>query len=81
MAEVVQALCVFFGYAFIDACYAYYTIQVGAMRAGRAAATAAVIYTASALGTLSYTHAPWLVIPLALGSFVGTFVTVKVMAK
>jgi hypothetical protein len=68
---------VFLVYVVVDALYAYYTLQVAGRRPYAAASAGAVMYFLLAIGVLSYVHNYLYLIPLALGSWVGTFLVVK----
>ena len=75
------AIGVFVAYALVDGLFAYYTIAVVKRNAVRAATTGAVMYFLLALGVLSYVNNYWYIIPLALGSWLGTFLAVKYIKK
>jgi hypothetical protein len=67
------ALFVFCAYVVVDALYARYTIAVTALNPYKSANSAALIYFFIAIGVLNYTQNYLYVIPLVLGSWVGTF--------
>ncbi len=71
------ALCVFATYVLIDILYAAYILEVGRRRAFRAAALSSVIYGLLAYGILTYSHNPLYIVPLVLGAFLGTYITVR----
>ena len=71
------ALGIFVAYVVVDAMYAYYTLQVTKRRPYSAATVGALMHFLLALGVLSYVHNFLYIIPLALGSWVGTFLVVK----
>ncbi len=72
---VVAAL--FVGYIVVDGLYAYYTLAIVKRQALTAASTSLVMHFILAAGVLSYTRNYLYVIPLALGSFVGTYLVTK----
>lgn len=71
------ALLVFIAYILVDALYAYYTIQVTKKSPYTAASAGACMYFLLAIGVLNYVENHLYLIPLALGSWIGTFVIVK----
>ncbi|MBX9906953.1 hypothetical protein K2X96_03580 [Patescibacteria group bacterium] len=71
------ALLVFVAYLVVDAMYAYYTIAVMDKRPVRAATVGSLMHFLIALGVLSYVQNYLYIIPLALGSWVGTFLVVR----
>ena len=71
------ALGLFIGYILVDGMYAYYTLAVVRKNALAAASTSFFMHFILAAGVFAYTHSFIYVIPLALGSFVGTFLVVK----
>jgi hypothetical protein len=64
-------------YIILDALYASYTLHVTKLNPVKAANTAASMYFLSALGVVSYVNNPLYLIPLAVGSWLGTYVIVK----
>lgn len=71
------ALFVFFAYTIIDLLYADYIISVSRKEPMRSASVSAVIYSLLAFGVITYSQNPLYVIPLGIGAFVGTYLTVK----
>lgn len=71
------AVALFFGYLVVDGMYAYYTLAVVKRRALVAASTSFVMHFILAAGVLSYTKNFLYVVPLALGSFVGTYLVTR----
>lgn len=67
----------FVGYAVVDGLYAYYTLAVVRKKALTAASVSFTMHFILAAGVFAYTKNFYYVIPLALGSFVGTFLVVK----
>lgn len=74
-------LLVFFINALLDVVYAQYTIQVQARNAHQAGLYAFGIIVFGGVSILSYTQQPWLLIPAAIGAYVGTWVTIYVNIK
>ncbi len=71
----------FFGYALVDGMYAYYTIAVIKKQALAAASISFVMHFILAAGVFAYTKQFAYVIPLALGSFVGTYFVTRFQKK
>lgn len=71
------ALALFVGYAIVDGMYAYYTLAVVKRRALAAASTSFVMHFILAAGVLSYTKNFAYIVPLAVGSFVGTYLVTR----
>lgn len=67
----------FFGYIVVDGMYAYYTLLIVKRQAFQAASVSLVMHFILAAGVLSYTKNFIYIIPLALGSFVGTYLVAK----
>ena len=63
-------------YFIADALYAQYTIFVAEKRAVKAATTGALLHFVLALGVLSYVGNYLYIIPIAIGSWFGTYVLV-----
>jgi len=75
--HIVTALGIFIIYIILDGMYAYYTLAVSEKRPLQAATSGAVMHFLLALGVLSYVQNYLYVIPLALGSWIGTYIVVK----
>jgi hypothetical protein len=71
------AMAVFATYVVIDVLYAMYVLSVGRRQPLRAAAISSLLYTLLAWGVLTYSANAIYLVPLAIGAFVGTYVTVK----
>jgi hypothetical protein len=71
------AAVVFIAYLLIDAMYAYYTIAVVEKRPVMSASVGAVMHFLIAFGILNYVQNYLYVIPLAFGSWLGTYLVVK----
>jgi hypothetical protein len=67
----------FFGMVLLDIIWAEYSKACAARRALWAGIMAIGIIVGSALLVLSYTQDPWLLVPMGMGAFVGTFTSVK----
>jgi hypothetical protein len=68
-------------YVVADALYAYYTLAVAEYRPFHAANTSALIHFLLALGVLSYVENFLYIIPIAIGSWIGTFLLVQKSVK
>lgn len=64
-------------YIIIDGLYAYYSIQISKRRAIPAATTSGIMHFLLAIGVLNYVHNFLYVIPLAIGSWIGTYLVVQ----
>lgn len=71
------ALIILIAYVIVDGMYAYYTLQVTKRKPFSAATTGALMHFLLAVGVLSYVQNYLYLIPLAIGSWIGTFVIVK----
>lgn len=71
------ALFVFIAYILVDGLYAKYTIDVTRFNAYKAATTGTIIHFLLAFGVINYTQNWLYVFPLAVGSWIGTFWTVR----
>ncbi len=67
------ALALFAAYALIDALYAWYTLSVVSFKAVRSANISALMYFLMAFGVITYVHNYLYIVPVAAGSWVGTF--------
>jgi hypothetical protein len=73
----VTAGLIFSAYILIDGMYAFYTQSIVKKRAAVSATTGALMHFLIAFGVLNYVQNFWYVIPLALGSWLGTYLVVK----
>ncbi len=71
------AIVIFVAYVIVDGMYAHYTLQVTKKKQYSAATTGALMHFLIAFGVLSYVQNYLYIIPLALGSWLGTFIVVK----
>lgn len=70
------AVIIFCVYVVVDALYARYTLSVTQLRPFSAATTGLVIHFMLAFGVINYINNYLYIIPLALGSWVGTFIVI-----
>lgn len=70
-------LLVLITYAITDALYAKYTLDVTNHNPAKAANTGALIHFFLAFGVINYTQNWLYIFPLALGSWVGTYLLIK----
>lgn len=75
--NILTGVLLILAYIVIDGLYAYYTIQVTKRHALRAATTSGVMHFLLAIGVLNYVHNFLYVIPLAIGSWIGTYLIVR----
>ncbi|MDP2837863.1 MAG: hypothetical protein Q8O53_01115 [Candidatus Moranbacteria bacterium] len=75
--DPVLALAIFAAYVIIDALYAYYTLSVTQYHALSAATSGLIIHLLLAFGVINYIGNYLYVFPLALGSWVGTYIMVR----
>lgn len=71
------ALGVGVAYFIVDAMYAYYTLAVTQRKAVTAETTGALMHFLLALGVLSYIQNYLYIIPIAIGSWLGTYYIVS----
>lgn len=71
------ALIILAAYVVVDGMYAYYTLQVTKRKPFSAATTGALMHFLLAVGVLSYVQNFLYLLPLAVGSWIGTFIVVK----
>jgi len=71
------AIIIFIAYIVVDGMYAFYTLEVTKRKPFSAATTGALMHFLLAIGVISYIHNYLYLIPLALGSWVGTYLIVK----
>jgi hypothetical protein len=75
--SLVTATIVFIAYIAVDGMYAYYTLAIAEKRPLQAATIGSLMHFLIALGVLSYVQNYLYVIPLAIGSWIGTYVVVR----
>jgi uncharacterized membrane protein YfcA len=71
------AIIIFIAYVLVDGMYAYYTIQVTKKKPISAATIGALMHFLLAFGVLNYVQNFLYLIPLALGSWIGTYLVVR----
>jgi len=72
---------VFVAYLLVDAMYAYYTLAVTKNRPVAAASVGATMHFLIAFGVLNYVQNYLYIIPLAVGSWFGTYFVVRYSSK
>ncbi len=75
--NVLTALIVFVAYMVVDGMYAYYTLAVAEKQAFRSATVGSLMHLLIAVGVLSYVQNYLYIVPLAIGSWIGTYLVVK----
>jgi hypothetical protein len=70
------ALLVFVAYILVDGMYAYYTLAVAEKKPLKASTVGALMHFLIAIGVLSYVQNYLYIIPLAFGSWIGTYLVV-----
>ena len=75
--NLILSVAIFLVYILVDGLYAYYTLKVVELSEYRSATSGAVIHLMLAFGVLNYVNNFLYIIPLALGSWVGTFYLVR----
>jgi hypothetical protein len=71
------AIAVFVAYLLIDAMYAYYTLAITRRQPVAAATVGSLMYVLIAFGILNFVENYLYVIPMVIGSWIGTYVVVK----
>jgi hypothetical protein len=72
-----MAIVLVLGYVFIDGLYAYYTLSIARRSPIASANSGALIHLMLAVGVLSYVENFLYIIPIAFGSWIGTYLVVK----
>lgn len=75
--NIITGILLIVAYIIIDGLYAYYTIQISKRNALSAATTSGIMHFLLAIGVLNYVQNFLYVIPLAIGSWLGTYIVVK----
>jgi len=75
--DIKVALVLFIAYILVDGLYAYYTLCVTRLRPLASATTGFLMHFILAFGVINYVNNFLYIIPLALGSFLGTFIIVS----
>jgi len=71
------AILLFVFYLVFDFLYAHYIMAVGDHKAFKAATISAILIIMSLYGTIEVIKNYWMIIPVVAGSFLGTFLTVR----
>jgi uncharacterized membrane protein YfcA len=71
------ATAVFLTYVVIDVLYARYVVEVSRANAMRAATISSILYALLSYGVIQYSHNIWYLVPLVLGAWIGTYLTVR----
>ena len=71
------AIGIFIAYLLIDALNAKYTLELTKLNAARTASIGVIIHLLLAFGVIQYTQNWLYVIPLVVGSWVGTYLMIK----
>lgn len=64
-------------YLILDVLYAYYIIALTELKAIKSALTSAIIMGMSLFGTIEVIRNHWNAVPIILGCFCGTYISVK----
>ncbi|MCF7815778.1 MAG: hypothetical protein K9M10_02560 [Candidatus Pacebacteria bacterium] len=75
--QITTAFLIFVVYIIIDGMYAHYTLAVAGKRPFQAATTGALMHFLLAFGVLNYVQNYLYIVPLAMGSWVGTYIVVR----
>lgn len=76
--SMLYAVFLFFITIAVDIAYVYYVRRTGEGKALSAASTGALITFLAAIMVVSYTEDRLYIVPVVLGSFVGTFIAIKI---
>ena len=71
------AIVILLSYILIDGMYAYYTLAVANKKPFVSAITGSLMHFLIAFGILNYVQNYLYIIPIAIGSFIGTYLIVK----
>lgn len=75
--NIYLAVGIFVAYVVVDILYVYYTLYVTRLRSLAAANTSVAIYLIAIFGVLNYVNNYLYAVPIAIGAWVGTYVTVE----
>ena len=73
----IVAIGILIAYIIIDGMYAYYTLLVTNKKPFASATIGALMHFLIAVGVLNYVHNYLYIIPIAIGSWIGTYFVVK----
>lgn len=76
--SILKAFMITVAYILIDAQYATYTMLIQKQRAFAAALVASLMYALMAYGIIAYTSEPIYVIFVSIGSFIGTYLAIRI---
>lgn len=71
------AILILVTYVFLDGMYAYYTVSVTKKKPFASASVGALMHFLIAFGILNYVENYLYILPIALGSFIGTYLVVR----
>ena len=74
--SMITALCVFLAFFATDWLFTEYTLCIVELKKLKAANVGALIYLLGAFGVVSYVSDPWYVVPMAMGGWLGTYLSV-----
>jgi hypothetical protein len=74
---MITAVILFVFYLVFDILYAHYIIAMGESKAFKSANISAILIIMSLYGTIEVVKNYWFIIPIALGSWLGTYLTIK----
>lgn len=74
---VLEVIGVFFAYIILDFVWAKYTVALAKEQALASANWSMLIAVVAGIAIVTYVHNPWLLIPAALGGWVGTYFGIK----
>lgn len=75
--DLLTAFLILVVYIVVDGMYAYYTLKIAEKKPVHATTSGALMHFLLALGVLSYVQNYLYVVPLAIGSWIGTYIVVK----
>jgi len=74
---MITAVILFVFYLVFDVLYAHYILAMGESKAFKSANISAILIVMSLYGTIEVVKNYWFIIPIALGSWLGTYITIK----
>lgn len=74
---ILTAIILFVFYLVFDILYAQYIIAVGESKAVKSATISAILIVLSLYGTIEVVKNYWYIIPVAMGCWLGTYLTIK----
>lgn len=79
--DYILAIAVFVSYIIIDFLYGLYTWNVAQLKSVKAANYSFILHIVLAFGVINYVHNFLYVIPVACGSWIGTYISVNTNKK